>query len=128
MASRMDAAGRRSTWALVLFGVAASLCLPSLVLAGKPKTIRTGALVPNGTTFCTLANLGTEAIEVTFVMRNNQGAVVATDKKPVAPGQSEQINANIAFDLTRCEFSFAGSPKKVRAAIQLPDGSTSEAR
>lgn len=96
--------------------------------AAAPKTLRTGALVPNGTTFCTLTNLGPKSIDVTFVMRNNQGAPVTSQTKPVAPGQSEQINASISFDLTRCEFVFSGSTKKVRAAIQLPDGSTSEAR
>ena len=102
--------------------------LGSPVLAAKPRTIRTAALVPNGTTFCTFVNLGAKPVDVTFTMLNNQGQPVLTETKPVAPGQSEQINASIAFDLTRCQFEFVGSPKKARAAIQLPDGSTSEAR
>jgi len=106
--------------------------LSILPVAGAPaatqKTLRTGALVAVGTTYCTLTNLGDKPIDVTFVMRGNQGTVVASETKPVAPGQSEQINANIGADLTRCEFVFSGSPKKLRAAIQLPDGSTSEAR
>jgi len=102
--------------------------LGSSALAAKPKTLRTGALVPNGPTFCTFVNLGRTPIDVTFTMLNSQGLPVVTETQPVAPGQSGQINASTALDLTRCQFDFVGSPKTVRAAIQLPDGSTSEAR
>ena len=127
---RLRAVSSRATRACLLAAatIVAILCPRAVTHAATPKTLRTGALVASGTTFCTLVNLGDKTIDVTFTIRNNGGSVVASELKPVAPGQSEQINASIGSDLTRCEFVFSGSPKKVRAAMQLPDGSSSEAR
>jgi len=91
-----------------------------------PVTLATSAVFVTGDdlTICTIVNLGTSPLNVTFAIRNNLGAVLAQGTAEVPPGGGQLITTGNIAQSRRCEFSFDGLSNDVRANMQIFNNGT----
>ena len=95
--------------------------------AGPVRLATPPVPINNQFVYCTIANIGTQNVEVLVTMLNYEGLLAhETSQLPsqkllvMKPGHSE-IMLVADEGLLRCEFEFHGSATSVRAALQYHD-------